>query len=240
MIAQPVSGQASLVDDVIRTRHAVRNFSNQPVATSVVQDILDVARFAPSGSNIQPWKCYVVTGAARARLCEAAVAAFRANPMGQTSEYEFYPPELPEPCLGHRAAFGLKLGNSLGIAQDDMPARLGFAARNFTFFGAPVGIIFTIDRRLERASFIDYGCFLQSIMLAAKARGLDSCAQQTWAMVHPVIRAELGVPDEELVLCGMSLGYADEAAPENRLGLDKTQVGDFAVFLGDEPLAAAA
>lgn len=230
----------SLVDDLIRARHAVRNFTDKPIPIETVRDILDLGRFAPSGSNIQPWKCYVVTGATRDRLCAAAVAAFRANPMGQASEYEFYPPELPEPCLHRRAAFGMKLGNAVGIAQDDMPARLAFGARNFLFFGAPVGIIFTIDRRLERASFIDYGCFLQTVMLAAKARGLDTCAQQTWATVHPIVRAELGVPEEELVVCGMSLGYADEGAPENSLGLDKAPVEDFAIFLGDEALAQAA
>lgn len=230
---------SQIVDSIIRERHAVRRFTNRPVPVETVRDILGVARHAPSGSNIQPWKCYVVTGVSRDRLVAAALAAFRAEFAEHQSEYAFYPDELPQPCLGRRGAFGAKLGSALGIDQADMAARMAFMARNFMFFEAPVGIIFTIDRRLERASFIDYGCFLQNVMLAAKARGLDTCAQQTWAMLHRVLRAELGLPDSELVVCGMSLGWADEGAPENRLGLDKADPDDFAIFLDDAMAAAA-
>jgi len=218
------------VDEVIRTRHAVRRFLPRPVSEATIREILDVARCAPSGSNIQPWRCHVLTGASRDRLVAAALAAFRGDPQAHQPECAFYPEPLPHPHLGRRAAFGMKLGTALGIDQADMAARMAFMARNFMFFGAPVGIIFTMDRRLERASFIDFGCFLQNVMLAAKARGLDSCAQQTWAMFHTVIRRELGLGDEELVVCGMSVGWADETAPENRLGLEKAEVDEFAIF----------
>lgn len=230
MIDSSHSKLSEMVESVIRERHAVRRFQALPVLEEAIYAILDAARFAPSGSNIQPWRCHVVRGAARNRLVAATLAAFRADPQAHQPEYAFYPAEMPQLHFDRRAAFGMKLGASLGIDQADMAARMAFLARNFTFFDAPVGMIFTMDRRLEHASFIDFGCFLQNIMLAAKARGLDTCPQQTWAMFHGVIRRELGLAEDELVVCGMSIGWADEGAPENRLGLDKTPVGDFTEF----------
>ncbi len=240
MMAQPKLADrlwltAPIVDDVIRSRRAIRRFSPRPVPAGMVRDILDVARHAPSASNIQPWKCYVVTGGARDQLVADALAAFRTELQAHGPEYDFYPAELPQPFLGRRGAFGMKLGGALGIDQADMAAGMAFMARNFMFFEAPVGLIFTIDRGLERASFIDYGCFLQNVMLAARARGLDTCAQQTWAMLHKVLRARLPIADREMVVCGMSMGWADPEAPENRLGLDKEDVGSFAAFF-DEPV----
>lgn len=226
---------APIVDDVIRSRRAIRRFLPRPVPAQMVRDILGVARHAPSASNIQPWKCYVVTGAARDQLVADALAAFRTEFQAHGAEYDFYPAELPRPFHGRRGEFGMKLGGALGIDQADMAARMAFMARNFMFFDAPVGLIFTIDRGLERASFIDYGCFLQNVMLAAKARGLDTCAQQTWAMLHKVLRARLPITDGEMVVCGMSMGWADLDGPENRLGLDKEDVDSFAAFF-DEPI----
>ena len=222
---------SSEIDAVIRGRRAIRRFDQRAVPVEMVHDILDVARHAPSGSNIQPWRCYVVTGAARDRLVDKAVTAFRTAFDPNGSEYQFYPDPMPHPFVDRRAAFGAKLGQALKIEQTDMAARMAFMARNFMFFDAPVGIIFTIDRGLERASFIDYGCFLQNVMLAAHARGLDTCAQQTWAMAHKVLRTELPIADSELVVCGMSMGWADPNGAENSLGLDKGQVADFATFL---------
>lgn len=235
---------APLVDEVIETRRAVRRFLPQTVPVRAVHDILEVARHAPSASNIQPWRCHVLTGAARDRLVDEAVAAFRTGgPAALSSEYEFYPAELPQPFVGRRAAFGAKLGGALGIEQADMAARLYVMARNFMFFEAPVGLIFTIDRRLERSSLLDYGCFLQNVMLAARARGLDTCPQQTWAAMHRVIRPVLGLDEEEMVVCGMAMGFADPEAPENVLGLSKEASAQFATFhdeLEEEMLCAAA
>jgi nitroreductase len=225
---------APIVDDVIRARRANRRFLPRDVPARMVREILDVARHAPSASNIQPWKCYVVTGGARDELVGEALATFRADFAALAPEYAFYPAELPADNHARRAAFGAKLGAALAIDQADMAARMAFMARNFMFFDAPVGIIFTIDRRLERASFLDYGCFLQSVMLAARARGLDTCAQQTWAMMHELLRARLPMGDEEMVVCGMAMGWADPEGVENDLGLDKEDVSAFATFL-DEP-----
>jgi nitrobenzene nitroreductase len=224
-----------IVDEVIRARRAVRRYLPRPVPAAMVRDVLEVARHAPSGSNIQPWKCYVVTGGARDQLVADALAAFRTEFQAHGPEYDFYPAELPQPFLGRRGAFGMKLGRALDIDQADMAARMAFMARNFMFFDAPVGLIFTIDRGLERASFIDYGAFLQNVMLAARARGLDTCAQQTWAMLHKVLRARLPIGEGEMVVCGMAMGWADPDGPENRLGLDKESVDSFATFL-DEPV----
>ncbi|HTU09889.1 MAG TPA: nitroreductase [Allosphingosinicella sp.] len=232
---------APLIDEVIESRRAIRRFLPQGVSPQTVREILAVARHAPSASNIQPWTCHVLTGAARDRLVGDALAAFRADgPQALSSEYEFYPAELPQPFLGRRAAFGAKLGGALGVDQADMAARLQVMARNFMFFEAPVGIIFTIDRRLERASLIDYGCFLQNVMLAARARGLDTCPQQTWAMMHRVIRPALGLGEEEMVVCGMAMGFADPDAPENALNLARETPEHFAVFHEEEMLCAAA
>lgn len=234
---------APIVDEIIRGRRAVRRYADRGVPLQMVREILDTARHAPSASNIQPWKCYVVTGDARDALVADALAAFRTEFRTHAPEYAFYPDPLPEAHTGRRAAFGAKLGRALGIDQSDMAARMAFMARNFMFFEAPVGIIFTIDRRLEQASFLDYGCFLQNVMLAARARGLDTCTQQTWAMLHKVVRGRLPIADEEMIVCGMAMGWADPDGRENRLGLDKEGVDDFATFhdeIEEETLPLAA
>ncbi len=226
-----VEGATDMVDATIRARHAARRFRKDPVPTRMIRDILDVARYAPSGTNIQPWRAWVVTGAARERLCAATVDALLASgPQPQEDEYRYYPTEFPEAVLARRMAFGAAFGAALGIAHDDMNGRMRAMARQFLFFDAPVGIIFTMDRALELGSLLDYGCFLQNVMLAAKARGLDTCAQQSWCQFHRVIRAELGIPEGEMLVCGMSLGWADEAAPENNLDLGRAPLEDFATF----------
>jgi nitrobenzene nitroreductase len=227
----PAEAVTETVDATIKARHAVRRFRKDPVPTRMIRDILDVARFAPSGTNIQPWRAWVVTGDARERLCAATLEALLASgPQPQEDEYKYYPAEFPEANLARRMAFGAAFGAAMGLAHDDMKGRMQQMARQFTFFDAPVGIIFTMDQKLEHGSFLDYGCFLQSIMIAAKARGLDTCAQQSWCQFHRVIRTELGIPESEMLVCGMSLGWADEAAPENNLDLGRAPVEDFATF----------
>lgn len=228
---KPADPMIEAVDATIVARHAVRRFRAEPVPIGMVRDILDVARFAPSGTNIQPWRAWVVTGEARDRLCAAAVEALLATgPRPQDDEYKYYPDAFPEANLARRMAFGAAFGAALGVAHDDMKGRMQAMARQFQFFGAPVGIIFTMDRALEQGSLLDYGCFLQSVMLAAKARGLDTCAQQSWCQFHSVIRRELGIPESEMLVCGMSLGWADEAAPENSLNLGRAPIEDFTTF----------
>ena len=222
----------TFTDDLIRGRRAKRGFLlDRPVPQATVTEILDTAKYAPSSSNTQPWRCYVLTGAARERVTTKAVAAFRAGPDQLLPDYPFFPQQLHEPYATRFNTFRGQLGDAQGVHRSDKVGRRRDVERQFLFFDAPVGMIFTMDRRLEWASFICYGCFLQSIMLAARARGLDTCPQQIWSLQAPVLRAELGIPDSDLVIGGMSLGWADNGMPENRMQLSKLRVDEFASFL---------
>lgn len=219
------------IDELIRERRAKRGYLDRLVPMEMVKDILSVAKYAASSSNSQPWRCYVVTDKARDRVTEAAVKAFRANPEKLTPEYPFFPQPLPDPYLTRFNTFRDQLGDAQGVHRNDKVGRLREIERQFLFFGAPVGIIFTMDRRLEWASFICYGCFLQNIMLAAKGRGLDTCPQQVWSLQYLVLRAELGIPEDEMVVAGMSLGWADNSTAENQMALHKLQLDEFATFI---------
>jgi nitrobenzene nitroreductase len=222
----------SLIDELICERRTKRGFLDRPVSLETVRDILSVAKYAPSSSNTQPWRCYVVTGEARERVTTAAVEAFRAGPEKLAPEYPFFPQPLHDPYSSRFNTFRGQLGDAQGVHRSDKAGRMRDVERQFLFFDAPVGIIFTMDRRLEWASFICYGCFLQNIMLAAKGRDLDTCPQQIWSLQHPVLRAELQIPEGEMVIAGMSLGYADNSMPENRMALHKLEVDEFTTFVG--------
>ena len=223
------------VEHAIQSRRSIRAFLPTPVEPGLVQRLLDVASRAPSGTNMQPWRVYVLTGAAKQLLSDAVLAAFdaRASKQAQfTSEYDYYPAEFFEPYLGRRRKVGWDLYGLLGIAKGDTARMHAQHARNFRFFDAPVGLIFTIDRRLNIGSWLDYGMFLQNIMVAARAHGLDTCPQAAFAPFHAVIRETVpGLTDAEIVICGMALGYADPAAPENALVSDRVAAAEFTTFL---------
>jgi len=219
------------IDDIIRGRRAKRGYTDKPVPIEVVKDILSIARFAPSSSNTQPWKCSVLTGKARERIVTAAVKNFNDNHDTLVPEYPFFPDPLHEPYLSVFTKFRGQLGDAQGVERGDKESRRRDVARQFQFFGAPVGLIFTMDRRLAPASFICYGAFLQTIMLAAQGRGLDTLAQQIWALQDQVLRKELGIPETDMVVCGMCIGYADDGLPENNMKLDKFAPEQFATFL---------
>jgi nitroreductase len=219
------------IDDLIRERRTKRGFLDRAVPMEMVKDILTAATFAPSSSNSQPWRCYVITGQARARITAAAVEAYRAAPDGQTPEYPFFPQPLHDPYLTRFQSFRGTLGEAQGRPRSDKFGRRRDVERQFRFFDAPVGIIFTMDRRLEWASFLCYGCFLQNVMLAAKGRGLDTCTQQIWSLQHPLLRAELNLPDAQMVVGGMSLGWADDSLPENQMSVPKLQLEEFTTFI---------
>lgn len=224
---------APFIDDLIQERRSKRGFLDRPVAQDMVKDILSTAKYAPSSSNTQPWRCYVVTGEARERVTRAAVEEFRANHATLAPEYPFFPQPLHDPYSTRFNTFRGQLGDAQGVQRSDKSGRMRDVERQFLFFDAPVGIIFTMDRRLEWASFLCYGCFLQNIMLAAKGRGLDTCPQQIWSLQHHVLRAELGIPPEEMVIAGMSLGWADNSKPENCMTLQKLELEQFASFIHD-------
>jgi nitroreductase len=221
------------IDDLIRERRTKRGFLDRPVPMELVKEILSAATYAPSSSNSQPWQCYVITGKARERITTAAVEAYRAAPEEQTPEYPFFPKPLHDPYASRFDSFRGQLGDAQGCCRSDKVGRRRDVERQFRFFDAPVGIIFTMDRRLEWASFLCYGCFLQNVMLAAKGRGLDTCPQQIWSLQHPLLRTELKLPDAQMVVAGMSLGWADNGMAENQMTLPKLQLDEFTTFVDE-------
>jgi len=223
--------RAAVVDQTMMERRAKRGFLGTPVSTDTVVEILNAARFAPSSSNTQPWRCYVLTGDARDRITAKAVDIFRAGPEKLAPEYPFFPQPLHDPFIGRFNIFRGQLGDAVGVPRSDKYGRLKDVERQFRFFEAPVGLIFTMDRRLEWASFICYGCFLQNLMLAARARGLDTCAQQIWSLQHQLLRDELGFPETDMVIAGMSLGFADNSLAENNMENHKLAIKDFVEFV---------
>jgi nitroreductase len=225
--------RATTVEEAILSRRSVRAFRPDPVPRGVVAEILALASRAPSGTNVQPWKVRVVAGAARDRLCKAMVQAYQdKGDEGFAAPYNYYPVKWREPYLARRRKVGWDLYGLLGLTRDNKAGMAKQHARNFMFFGAPVGLIFTLDRDLELGSWLDYGMFLQNIMLAARGKGLDTCPQAAISNAHKVVRAELAIPDTEEIVCGMSLGYAQADAIENTLVTVREPVGAFAQFVG--------
>lgn len=228
----PLNEVALSIDDAIRSRHSVRAFLDRPVARQRIEHILDVARYAPSGTNTQPWQVYVLTGEVKKALSAEILADHDVNPEREEREFEYYPTDWYEPYLGRRRACGWGLYGSLGIERGQKDRMHAQRARNYLFFGAPVGLIFTIERRLNTGSWMDLGMFMQNIMLSARGQGLHTCPQAAFANYHKIIRRHLPVPDEEIVVCGMALGYRDPDAPENIWRTDRDPVDGFTRWLG--------
>lgn len=224
---------ARIVDAAITSRHSVRAFLPTPVPRATVEHLLDVAARAPSGTNTQPWKVTVLTGAALARL-SAALLAVHDDPVQmaeQTEEYAYYPRQWVSPYIDRRRKVGWDLYGLLGIGKADKARMHAQNGRNYGFFGAPVGLIFTIDRVLEQGSWLDYGMFLQNLMVAARGHGLDTCPQAAFTPLHRVIARELALPESEMLVCGMALGHADRSAIENTLVTERAPAADFARFV---------
>ncbi|MBD8541364.1 nitroreductase [Oxalobacteraceae sp. CFBP 8761] len=230
MISSP---SQEAVDAAITSRRSIRAFLDKPVERDEIARILDVAARAPSGTNTQPWKVYVLTGAARTRLSNA-ILAVNADPeqaRGHTEEYAYYPREWTSPYIDRRRKVGWDLYSLLGLGRDNKAGMAAQHARNYAFFDAPVGLIFTIDRIMAQGSWLDYGMFLQNIMVAARARGLDTCPQAAFTQYHRIISAELDLPASEMVVCGMALGWADPTRIENTLMTEREPIHGFARFM---------
>ena len=219
------------VSDAINTRRSLRAFLPEQVDTDVVQNILSTAARAPSGTNMQPWKTYVVSGETRQQLCDTTCLAFDGPPGTHTSEVRYYPESWFEPYLGRRRQVGWALYNLLGIKKGDRERTHAQHRRNFQFFDAPVGMIFTIHRDLATGSWLDYGMFMQNVMLLAREQGLHTCPQAAWADYHTAVRQVLPLDDEEIVVSGLALGYADSSAIENTLVTERVGVSDHVEFL---------
>lgn len=221
------------VDAAITSRRAVRAFLPTEVPRQTIEDILRVASRAPSGTNIQPWKVTVLTGQAKRDL-SARIRAAHDDPHARsehTEEYAYYPVRWKSPYIDRRRKIGWGLYGLLGIGKDDKARMHAQHGRNYDFFDAPVGLIFTIDREMEQGGWLDYGTFLQNVMVAARGRGLDTCPQQAFTQFHRIIQAQLDIPETDMVVCGMALGWADPDAVENRLVTERAPVDEFARFL---------
>lgn len=220
------------VDEAITSRKSVRRFLPKPVELPVLEHILRVAARAPSGNNVQPWKVYAVAGDACAQLCQAIYHAAQHEPDRHHPEYAYYPTTWVEPYLERRRRCGLGLYASLGIGRDDKRAREQQMLRNYLFFDAPVGLLVTMDRRLNTGSFMDLGMFIQSIMLAARGQGLHTCAQAAFAWYHRIAREQLPISEHEILTCGIALGYEDLSAPENAFITERATLEEFASLHG--------
>ncbi|MBY8915698.1 nitroreductase [Nitratireductor sp. L1-7-SE] len=222
---------AEIVDEAMLTRRSVRAFLPRPVDDETIRDILRVAARAPSGTNMQPWKVYVVSGERKEALSEAILSSGVRPEKIEWDEYKYYPDKFFEPYLARRRAVGYALYSLLGIGRREVERMRAQHDRNFTFFDAPVGLIFTIDRRLNKGSWVDLGMFLQSVMIAARGRDLHTCPQAAFAPYHRQIRPILGIPDEEIVVCGMALGHEDVSKPENALRSERAPLEEFVSFV---------
>jgi nitroreductase len=222
-----------IVDEAIVSRRSIRAFLPTPVARADIEAILQVAARAPSGTNTQPWKVYVLTGAVKQRLSDEILNAYlKPEPSTEhIEEYHYYPRQWVSPYIDRRRKVGWDLYGLLGLTRDNKSGMQAQHARNYQFFDAPVGMIFTIDRILELGSWLDYGMFLQNIMIAARGRGLDTCPQAAFTQYHKIISDVLQLPESEQLVCGMSLGFADSGKIENTLVTDREPVSGFARFL---------
>ena len=229
----PTPDQVALVDAAIATRRSLRAFLPTPVPRETVEQILTVASRAPSGTNTQPWRVYVLMGEAKTSLSRQIRAAYDdpAERATHTEEYAYYPTEWKSPFIDRRRKVGWDLYGLLGIGKTDKERMHAQHGRNYDFFDAPVGLIFTIDRVLRQGSWLDYGMFLQSVMVAARGRGLDTCPQAAFMQFHRIITAHVGAPANEQLVCGMALGHADPMAVENTLVTEREPVAGFARFL---------
>lgn len=221
---------APAVFKALESRTSVRGYLDRPVPRETVERILRAAARAPSGNNSQLWRVHVLTGPARDKLGDVILAARQDSADDPAPEYDYYPESWPEPYRSRRRANGWELYGLLGIEKGDRAKSRAWHDENFRFFGAPVGLILTRDRRLGLGALIDLGMFLEGVAVAARGLGLDTCPQAAFAHYHAIIRRELRLAPEDMVICGMSLGYADMAAAANRLHTEREPVPGFAIF----------
>ena len=228
-----MSSAQQAVDHAITSRMSARAFTQQAVTREMITDILEVARRSPSGTNTQPWKVYVLQGSKRdelvAKTC-AAHDAISANPAlaaDYAESYDYYPEKWVSPYIDRRRECGFGLYGVLGIGKGDKAQMHAQHQKNFRFFDAPVGLMFTIDKVMGRGSLLDYGMFLQSIMVTARSRGLHTCPQAAWNGFSKIILPLVGAGENEMVVCGMSLGYADESALVNTFQTTRVPSQDF-------------
>lgn len=227
-----VEGPTPRVSEAIETRRSVRAFKPDPVPEAIVREILATASRSASGGNLQPWKVAVIAGEARDRFVATVAERMKEKPFGDGPEYDIYPHDLQNPYKARRGKVAADMYATVGIARDDTEARMKQMAQNFAFFGAPVGMFISIDKAMGPPQWADLGIFIQSIMLLAREHGLHTCPQEAWSMWGETIREFTDIPKEDIVFCGISLGYADADAPINTLYTERAPVDEFVTFQG--------
>ena len=220
------------VSEALATRMSCRAFLPTPVPGPMVRTILDGAKQAPSGGNLQPWRVYALSGEPLRDFIALVRGRIPTHPRGEGSEYEIYPTALWEPYRSRRFKCGEDLYATIGVAREDKLARLLQFARNYEFFGAPVGLFFCIDRRMGPPQWSDLGMYMQSVMLLAREHGLHTCAQEAWSVWYRTVGEFLKLPPELMLFSGMALGYRDESAPINGLRTDRAPIEEFATLRG--------
>lgn len=227
------------VKAAITSRKSTRAFLPKPLEPGLIDELLRIAGSAPSGSNVQPWNVHVVSGAARDQLSAALLAAHQAGEP-EDREYQYYPLKWRSPYIDRRRATGWGLYGLLGIQKGDREATARQHGRNYEFFGAPVALLFTIDRDLEMGSWLDYGMFLQSIMVAARGYGLHTCPQAALANYPRIVKEHLGIGDDQLIVCGMAIGYEDLSDPINAYQPERMSLSEFVTHHSEPRFTSAA
>lgn len=220
------------VSRALRSRVSIRAYTGEVPSLATVREILDAARWSPSGGNMQPWKVIAVAGAARDEVCALARRTLAANPAGEEGDYPVQPHELHPRLRERRLLVAAQRYAAMGIARDDRAARAAAVARNYDFWGAPVGLFFVTYRNLAHSQWAHLGMFVQSVVLVAEEHGLGSCVQEAWAKVRDSLHRHFRLPAEEMIYCGMALGYADRSRPINAVRSPREPVTSLVTALG--------
>jgi nitroreductase len=221
------------VAEAIGTRMSCRAFLATPVPLELIRSMLEIAKQAPSGGNLQPWQVHVLTGAPLQDFLGHVRRKLRDLPQGEGTEYPVYPPNLKDPYRSRRFKCGEDLYATICVPREDKPRRLAQFARNYELFGAPALMFFVIDRQMGADQWADVGMFMQNIMLLAREHGLHTCAQESWASWHRTVAEFIGLSPELMLFCGLALGFRDDTAPINRLRTDRASLEEFATFHTD-------
>lgn len=217
------------VEDAIAGRRSVRAYLDKPVPRAVLEKVLKIAARAPSGTNVQPWHVYVLKGVRKAELSAELLRLHSANTSAER-EYNYYPEKWREPYLARRRACGFGLYKTLGIGKGDTERMHTQHAQNWSFFGAPIGLMFSVDADMEKGSWLDCGMFIQSVMLAARGEGLATCPQAAFAYQAPTVKRIAGIPDQQTLICGMAIGYEDTAAIVNSFITEREPLETFVTW----------